>query len=176
MSTNDSIDQPPRAALPARFASLLLSPPWKLAGLAGIGGAATVTLLAAIAGAAQLPLLIPPFGASCVLVFALPASPLAQPRNVIGGHVVSAAAGLLALMVLGNGIMTAGAGVGLAIFAMILTRTVHPPAGANPIVLLLTMASWTFLVTPILVGSAAIVILAMAYHRAVTGHAYPAAV
>ncbi|HEX2842850.1 HPP family protein [Hyphomicrobium sp.] len=148
--------------------------PWLTAAAAGIGGGLTIAGLAALTTLGHLALLIPPFGASCVLVFALPGSPLAQPRNVIGGHFVAAAAGLLAYVILGPGVAAAGIGVGLAIAAMIVTRTVHPPAGADPLVVLALQATPMFLLTPVLVGSAIIVVAALSYHRLVTGHTYPA--
>lgn len=118
-------------------------------------------------------LLIAPFGASCVLVFALPASPLAQPRNVIGGHLVSTAVGLAAFMIFGATPLGFGVGVGLAIAAMLLTRTTHPPAGADPIVVMLAGASWSFLFAPVLAGAISIVVAGAAYHRALSGAAYP---
>jgi CBS-domain-containing membrane protein len=79
-----------------------------------------------------LTLLVAPFGASCVLVVALPASPLARPRNVIGGHLIATGAGLCVFTLLGAGPLTLALGVGLAISAMLLTGTLHPPARANP--------------------------------------------
>jgi CBS-domain-containing membrane protein len=106
-----------------------------------------------------LALLIPPFGASCVLVFLLPDSPLAQPRNVVGGHLLSATMGLLALATLGRTPPAEAVGVAAAILAMSPTRTVHPLAGANPLIVVATAAGWHFLLTPVLVG--ALVIVAM---------------
>lgn len=132
---------------------------------AGLGGFLTILALANLGTSLGSPLLIAPFGASCVLVYALPQSPLAQPRNVIGGHFVSTAIGLLTLALLGNGPEAVAAGVGLAIAAMVLTRTLHPPAGADPIVVALAGASWPFLFVPILLGTLVIVLLAKLYGR-----------
>src|SRR5262245_52132446 len=81
-----------------RFAATM---PWLEAGLAGLAGFITIYLLAEVSSAMSVSLLIAPFGASCVLVFALPRSPLANPRNVIGGHVISAAIGLAVLTLIG---------------------------------------------------------------------------
>ncbi|MDQ0470621.1 HPP family protein [Labrys wisconsinensis] len=143
------------------------------AALAGTGGFLAVTLLAATTQASGILLLIAPFGASSVLVFALPQSPLAQPRNVIGGHLVSTAVGLAAFALLGATPLAFGLGVGLAIAAMLLSGTTHPPAGADPIVVVLAGASWPFLFVPVLAGAAAIVALGIAFHRLATGHRYP---
>jgi CBS-domain-containing membrane protein len=117
--------------------------------------------------------LIAPFGATCVLVFGVPASPFARPRNVIGGHLVTAFMGLLATSALGHGTLGIAVGLGLAIAAMILTDTVHPPAGANPIVVAFTHPGWLFLVAPILAGAIAIVAIGTIYHRMVTRSGYP---
>ncbi|HYD15124.1 MAG TPA: HPP family protein [Hyphomicrobium sp.] len=152
-----------------RTTAWLKERPWRAAVLAGFGGFLTIGALASANATEQLPLLIPPFGASCVLVFGAPASPFARPRNVVGGHLVSALMGLCAVSAFGYGPLGIAVGVGLAIAAMMLTDTVHPPAGANPIVVALTHASWTFLAAPVLVGAAAIVLAAAAYNRAVAG-------
>ena len=131
--------------------------------LAGLGGFAVIFLLAELSARLDVMLLIAPFGASCVLVFGLPDSPLARPRNVIGGHLVSAAVGLPVFSLLGATPVAFGTGVGLAIVAMMLTDTVHPPAGADPIVVILAGASWSFLATPIVAGSVAIVAAGMVF-------------
>jgi CBS-domain-containing membrane protein len=145
----------------------IASRPWRAALIAGLGGFLTIAVLATINASDALPLLIAPFGASCVLVFGAPASPFARPRNVIGGHLVTALMGLCAVSVLGAGPLGIAMGVGLAIAAMMLTDTVHPPAGANPIVVALSGASWSFLAAPVLVGAAAIVAISLAYNRLV---------
>ncbi len=76
------------------------------------------------------PLLIAPLGASAVLVFAIPASPLAQPRGVIGGNVVSAIVGLVTAMLISEPLIAAPVAVSAAIFTMILCGCLHPPGGA----------------------------------------------
>ncbi|GLK69866.1 HPP family protein [Hansschlegelia plantiphila] len=146
----------------------------RTAAIAGLGGFAVIFGLAELSRISGALFIIAPFGASCVLVFGAPASPLAQPRNVIGGHLVSTAIGLATFAVLGATPLALGIGVGLAIAAMLLTRTTHPPAGADPIVVALAGASWPFLLTPVLAGSVAIVLASVAYHQAVTGVVYPA--
>lgn len=83
--------------------------------IAGLGGFGVIFLLAEVTARFEAGLLIAPFGASCVLVFGLPQSPLAQPRSVIGGHVVSTVMGLLVFSFLGSTALAFGLGVGLAI-------------------------------------------------------------
>lgn len=56
---------------------------------------------------------------------------------------------------------------------MVLTKTVHPPAGADPIVVLLAAAGWSFLVMPVLIGASTIVLIGLAHHRMASGKAYP---
>ncbi len=79
-----------------------------------------------------------PFGATCVLLYAVSPSPLAQPHNVILGHFISAFIGLLFLKLFGINTISIALSVGCAIAVMQLLRCVHPPAGANPLVILLT--------------------------------------
>jgi CBS-domain-containing membrane protein len=105
-----------------------------------------------------------PFGASCVILFAVSQSPLAQPRNVIFGHLISAFIGLLFLKLLGDSVFVIAFSVGCTIAAMQFLRCVHPPAGANPLVILLTANQvnydFSFLLFPVLSGSIALVIIA----------------
>lgn len=119
------------------------------------------------------PWLMAPFGASCVLAFGVPDSPLAQPRNIIGGHLVSTLVGLLILNTLGDSWWAAALAVGLALAAMQQTRTLHAPAGANPLVVLAAGAPLSFLVTPVLLGSIVIVAVAWAINNARQKDSYP---
>ncbi len=105
--------------------------------------------------------LIPPFGASMVLVMAVYDSPLAKPKNLILGHILSALSGVIIFYLLGNTFISLGLGVALAVFVMMMTNTVHPPAGANPIIVILTGQSLSFVFLPVAVG--AIIIVAFAY-------------
>jgi CBS domain-containing membrane protein len=76
------------------------------------------------------PLLVAPIGASAVLVFAVPASPLAQPRSVLGGNIVSALVGITVAMLVPQTLIAAPLAVGLAIGTMMLLGCLHPPGGA----------------------------------------------
>lgn len=126
-----------------------------------IGGTAAIALLGLAGHGLHETVLIAPFGASCVLLFAAPESPFAQPRNLVFGHLLTASVGLAVLWLAGNSIWSMGLAVGLVIALMELTRTVHPPAGANPIVIMLGgKVSLLFLITPVLCG--VLVLLALA--------------
>jgi CBS-domain-containing membrane protein len=112
--------------------------------------------------ASGMPWQIAPFGASCALAFGLPASPVAQPRAIVGGHLLSAAIGLAVLALLGPQWWTAALGSALALAAMLQWRMLHPPAGANPLLLVAMAAGgslpeWHFLLMPVLSGSLVIV-------------------
>jgi CBS-domain-containing membrane protein len=133
--------------------------------VAGIGGGLAIASLSSLSDTLAVPLLLAPFGASCVLVFGVPASPFAQPRNVIGGYLVSASVGLAAVALLGGGAAGLAVGVGLAITAMMLTHTIHPPAGAVPIIVGLTHPDLWFLAAPVGAGAVLIVLIGMAYRR-----------
>ena len=163
----EAVSPPVSAVLPLalRIRQSVTAMRWIEAGLAGVGGFLTILALAEASLMLGTVLLIAPFGASCVLVFALPTSPLDQPRNVIGGHLISAAIGLTVLSLLGPSPVALALGVGLAIAAMALTRTLHPPAGADPIVVIMAGASWSFLLAPVLVGTVAIVLIAALFRH-----------
>jgi CBS-domain-containing membrane protein len=147
--------------------------PWPHALAAGGGGVVAIGLLTLLATLSGAPMLLAPFGASCVLLFALPDSPLAQPRAVIGGHLLSSLVGLVALHVCGGGPWAPALAVGVAIALMQLTRTTHAPAGADPLVVLLGGAPWSFLVAPVLAGSLLLVAIALVVNNLGPGRRYP---
>lgn len=96
-----------------------------------------------------------------MLVFSAWNAPLSQPRNVFGGHFISALTGIVVLHVFGAHPWTFALGTGLAICLMMLTKTTHPPAGADPIVVIQGAYAWSYLVFPVLIGSVVIVIIAL---------------
>ena len=102
-----------------------------------------------------------PFGATAVLVFGVPASPLAQPKNVIFGHLITAIVGLTFISFVGVTPLTLALATGLGVSAMLLSKTTHPPAGANPLLIMMTGQSWSFLITPVLIGAVTIVLCGM---------------
>ena len=109
--------------------------------------------------------LIPPFGASMVLVMAVHESPLAHPKNILFGHIISAFSGVFVFSVLGSSFISLGLAVGLAIFLMMATKTVHPPAGANPIIAILGAKGMGFILMPVAVGASFIVLFAIIYNK-----------
>ena len=109
--------------------------------------------------------LIPPFGASLVLVMAVHDSPLAKPRNVFFGHILSASSGVLMFYFLGDSPLSIALGVALAIMLMLLTKTTHPPAGANPVIAILGAKSFEFVIMPVAIGASFIIIFALLYNK-----------
>ena len=109
--------------------------------------------------------LIPPFGASMGLVMAVHESPLAKPINILLGHILSALSGVIILYLIGDHFLALGLAVGLAIFVMIITKTIHPPAGANPIIVILTGQGISFVLFPVTVGALMLVLFAYLYNK-----------
>jgi CBS-domain-containing membrane protein len=132
--------------------------------LAGVGGAVAIGFLGFLTINSGYLLLMAPFGASCVLLFSVPASPLSQPMNVVGGHVVSTAVGLLLRHYLPNEWWAVAIAVGLAISLMAALRVTHPPAGADPIIVFASDPGLMFLFMPVFVGAIGLVGIAAAFH------------
>ena len=114
------------------------------------------------------------FGSSMVLLFGYPESPLAQPKNVFFGHFVTSLAGILILYFLPiDQFLQIAIAVGVGIFLMILLGVTHPPAGGNPIVIILGAVSYDFLLNPIIFGSIIIIIYAIILNRYILKKNYP---
>lgn len=142
-------------------------------GLASIGGGIAIAAVTYLSVLTDEILLMAPLGSSCALLFAAPWSEFAQPRNVIGGHVVSALAGLVCLHILGTDPWVAAFAVTLAILAMQLVRCMHPPGAALPLLVVQAQSDWWFIFTPVLAGAAIIVAIAAVYCRVVRVYPYP---
>jgi len=135
--------------------------------VAGLGAAIAIGLLSLSTMVdPNWVLLMAPFGATAVLVFGVPDSPLAQPKNVIVGHLLTAFIGLCFLEFLGTSPLSLALATGLAVSLMLLTKTTHPPAGANPLLVMLTAQHWSFLFSTVLAGTLVMVALAQ-LHKSV---------
>ncbi len=147
-----------------------------LGALLGIALTAGLTRLA-VGANSSLPLLLAPMGASAVLLFAVPASPLSQPWSVMGGNLVSALVGVACVRTMGDSIAAATVAVPLAIAAMFYLRCVHPPSGAVALTAVLGGTTvhglgYGFVLAPVGLNSVALLASALVYHR-LTGHRYP---
>lgn len=116
--------------------------------------------------------LIPPFGATMVLVMSVHNSPLAEPKNIFFGHTLSALSGVLIFMLMGSSFISIGIAVGLAVFVMATFDSIHPPAGANPIIAILGAKSISFVLMPVALGAIVIILFALFYNR-LLGRKYP---
>lgn len=118
-------------------------------------------------------LLLGSFGSTAVIVFAFPDIHFAQPRSVIGGHIICSGVGLAALALCGPTWWALALAAAVSLALMMLTRTVHPPAGSNPLIVFLAFPKWGFLLFPTLAGAVVMVLVAVVYHR-VCKRVYPA--
>jgi CBS-domain-containing membrane protein len=123
--------------------------------------------------ASRYPLVIIPFATSIVLVIGSPEAEPAQPRALIGGHAVSALVGLVVLGITGPHAWAAAAAVGLAVLAMYVTGTFHPPAGINPLLVVSNSLTWPFLLVPVLAGALLLTAFALVWHRWIRRRPWP---
>ena len=154
-------------------AALPPQPATKAVALAWLGGFLAIGAVAALTDVLSVALVLGSFGASCVLVFGYPDVPFSQPRNVIAGHFLSSLVGLAFLTTFGPHWWSVAMAVGTAIALMMVTRTVHPPAGSNPVIVFLGLPGWGFLLFPTLVGALVVVAVALVYNNATRTQRYP---
>jgi CBS-domain-containing membrane protein len=141
--------------------------------VAGLGAAIAIGVMEWLSVASHFPLAIIPFATSIVLVIGSPDAEPAQPRALIGGHIVATLAGLAMLYLTGPQAWAAAAAVGVATLAMYLTGTFHPPAGINPLLVVSNNLSWSFLLAPVLAGAVLLTVFAFVWHRWVQRRAWP---
>lgn len=144
-----------------------------LVGIATVG--VTMRLLPGVPG--LVPLLVAPMGASAVLLFAVPASPLAQPWSIIGGNLVAATVGVACAQWIADPITAAAVAIACAIGGMFALRCVHPPSGAVALTAVvggpaIHALGFGFVLQPIALQSAILLSAALVYH-ALIGHRYP---
>ena len=149
----DGAEPPPRASAKEIIATALCAVVL-IGGLTYLGSAAGVLFF------------LGSFAPSMLIVFAYPDSPFAQPRNVLLGHLIGSACGLAAMQWLAGYWWAPAVAVGLAIVLMKVTRSVHPPACSNPLIVsALNQAGWGFLLFPTLTGAGLIILAALFYHN-----------
>tara|TARA_B100001996_G_scaffold377082_1_gene359197 strand:+ start:101 stop:565 length:465 start_codon:yes stop_codon:yes gene_type:complete len=118
--------------------------------------------------------LIASFGSSMVLLYGYPESPFAQPKNIFFGHLLTSVVGIIFLNLIPLPIFilipfAVGFGVGL----MILLNVTHPPAGGNPIIVIMGSVSLDYLITPIILGSLIILFFGIILNRLILKKKYP---
>lgn len=110
-------------------------------------------------------LLVPSFGASAVLLYAAPHLPMAKPKSVLGGHLVSALVGVTVYQLFGLYWWSLALGVSLAIVAMMITDTLHPPGGATAFAAVFTQQNYPFVFMPVVMGVLILMVVALIVHK-----------
>jgi CBS-domain-containing membrane protein len=139
-----------------------------IAMLAGAtGGAIAIANMEAFSIRDAFPIWAIPFATSIVTVLGSPKAEPAQPRALIGGHLVSTLVGLVIVKLCGPAPWAAAIAVGVAMVAMHLTSTFHPPAGIDPLVVVINNMSWSFLIVPVGIGAFLLTLFAFGWHHLV---------
>ena len=143
--------------------------------LAGIFSALTIGILTILTYKTELGIfLIASFGSSMVLLYGYPDSPFAQPKNIFFGHLLTAVVGMFFLYLIPLPLyiilpLAVGFGVGL----MILLNVTHPPAGGNPIIVIIGSVSPDYLLSPVIFGSLIIIFFGIIINRFILKKSYP---
>ncbi|MBW4444177.1 MAG: HPP family protein [Plectolyngbya sp. WJT66-NPBG17] len=136
-----------------------------------LGSFLSIAALAYLSVHTNYPLIAAPFGATAVILYTLPDSPLAQPHNVILGNCIGAIVCVTFVQCFGTAPWVIALSVATAIKLMQLTKTLHPPGGAVALVGAMTGASWSYLFVPVFAGSVVMVLCAAAFNH--VGKTYP---
>ena len=147
----------------------------KKALIAGFFSAFTIGVLTVVTYKSVLGLFLAgSFGSSMVLLFGFPESPFAQPRNVFFGHLVTTLVGVIFVNLIPLPIyISIALAVGIGIFFMILFDVVHPPAGGNPIMVIIGSVSYDYLLFPTISGCFIIILLAILINKFILKKNYP---
>ena len=148
---------------------------FKKALIAGFFSAFTIGVLTILTYKSAMGLFLAgSFGSSMVLLFGFPDSPFAQPRNVFFGHLVTTLVGVIFVNLITLPIfINIAIAVGLGVFFMILLNVVHPPAGGNPIMVIIGSVSYDYLLFPIISGCFIIILLAIIINKFLLKKNYP---
>lgn len=126
----------------------------------------------------DLTLLIGSFGATCVLIYGVIDSPLAQPRNLIGGHIISAIVGVTIFKLISVLWIAAPLAVSLSIILMQITKTLHPPGGATALIAVtggksITSLGYEYVLSPVLSGVIILLVIALIFNNIPKNRKYP---
>lgn len=132
---------------------------------AWLGAVLSITALGLISSWSHYPLVVAPFGASTVLLFGHPHSPLAQPRNIVLGNTLAAVVSVVCVSAFGGAAWVMGLAVGLTIVLGQALRCLHPPTGAVALLRVLLQAKPGFILVPVLSGSLLLTAMAVLFSR-----------
>ena len=143
--------------------------------LAGVFSIITIGILTFLTYKTEFGIfLLASFGSSMVLLYGYPESPFAQPKNVFFGHLVTAIVGLIVLHFVPLPLfITIPLAVGFGVGLMILFNVTHPPAGGNPIIVIVGSVSFDYLFSPVITGSIIIITSAIIINRYILKKSYP---
>jgi len=138
-----------------------------------VGASIAIALALWFVGRQEGPFLLASLGGSTVFLFALRDTEAAQPRALFGGHFGGALIGILCFQFFGDALWVSAAAVALTMVWMVATRTIHPPAGANPLLMVHNHAGFDALLNPVGIGVLTLLIMAILWSRLGRGKAYP---
>ena len=147
----------------------------KKAILAGIFSSITISALTFLTYKTEFGIfLIASFGSTMVLLFGYPESPFAQPKNIFFGHLLTSVVGVFFVNLTSLPIyIMIPLAVGFGVFLMILAGVTHPPAGGNPIIVIIGSASFDYIINPIIIGSAIVLVFGLVLNRLILNKEYP---
>tara|TARA_Y100000996_G_C22187741_1_gene505639 strand:- start:138 stop:602 length:465 start_codon:yes stop_codon:yes gene_type:complete len=118
--------------------------------------------------------LIASFGSTMVLLYGYPESPFAQPKNIFFGHLLTSLVGIICLNFIAMPIyVIIPIAVGLGVGLMILLNVTHPPAGGNPIIVIIGSVSYDYLISPVILGSIIVIVFGVLINRIILKKQYP---
>jgi len=138
-----------------------------------IGGAIAITLALLLVAGRNSPFLLFSLGGSTVFLFVLTETEAAQPRALLGGHIGGALIGILCYQLFGDMLWVSVIAVVLTMVLMVVTRTIHPPAGANPLIMVHHHAGFLSLLNPVVAGILVLFLVAMVWSCIRPGKKYP---
>ena len=143
--------------------------------LAGIFSIITISVLTVLTYKTEYGVfLLASFGSSMVLLYGYPESPFAQPKNIILGHFLTALVGIIFLNHVPLPVfVNIPLAVGFGVMFMILLKVTHPPAGGNPIIVIIGSVSFDYLLTPVLIGSIIVVLFGVIINKFLFKKEYP---
>ncbi|MER6911536.1 HPP family protein [Streptomyces sp. NPDC000594] len=158
---------------PALVSRAPVRAPYPVIAVATLAAVGALLLLVTVGTVLDQPVLVPPLAASAALVLAAPGLPLAQPRGVVGGQLISALVGMAAVALAGDSLWTGAVAGGVAVGAMAVARTPHSPAAATAVLVVLTDPSPPLFLGLLLLGTLLLVAAGIVTARLGGGERYP---